>query len=251
MVEGRLGFGPPSHHLPTDCRRIMRNGRHGVRCSTGTGVLPPIWFQGVLGTSALQSGVNLIPYFVVNAFFSVVAGVFVSVVGYYVPPCLVGNTIATIGCGLLTTLSRETTTAQWAGFQILVAAGFGLSIQQGFTAVQTVLPADQVAIGTAAVVACQSLGGAIFVSAGNTIFQGHLQSAAASNKIPGVDVEAVISAGATAFRAIVAPASLPVLIREYNEALRLVFLMAVPLAGTSLVSNLFLEWRSVEHKKSS
>lgn len=191
----------------------------------------------------------MIPYFVVNAFFSVIAGIFVSVIGYYIPPCLAGNAIATVGCGLLTMLSPNTTTAQWAGFQVVVAAGFGLCIQQGFTAVQTVLPADQIAIGTAAVVACQSLGGAIFISIGNTIFQGHLLEASSRNKIPNIDIREVIAAGATAFRSSVPPESLPALVREYNEALRMVFVAAVPLAGLGLLSSLCLEWKSVRGRE--
>jgi MFS family permease len=211
----------------------------------------PIWFQGVLGTSALQSGVNMIPYFLANAISSVVAGAFVSRIGYYVPPCLAGNAIATVGCGLLTMLSPSTSTAQWVGFEIIVALGFGLSIQQGFTAVQTVLPANRVAIGTAAVVACQSLGGSIFISAGTTIFQGHLSKAVAGYKIPGVDAKTVIAAGATVFRESVPSEYLPAILREYNEALRKVFVSVIPLAGLSLVCSLFFEWKSVRGTKAT
>lgn len=209
----------------------------------------PIWFQAVLGKSALQSGVDMIPYFIVNAFFSILAGVLVSVIGYYVPPCLIGNAIATAGCGLLTLLSPNTTTAQWAGYQILVAAGFGLSIQQGFTAVQTVLPRDQVSIGTAAVVACQSFGGAIFVSVGNSIFQKELMASLTRNPIQGVDVAEVISNGATAFRDLVPEDVLPAMLVVYNAALRKVFIATIPLAGLAFFTAFLLEWRSVKVKK--
>lgn len=210
----------------------------------------PIWFQAVLGKSALESGVDMIPYFIVNAFFSILAGVLVSIIGYYVPPCLIGNAIATVGCGLLTLLSPNTTTAEWVGFQILVAAGFGLSIQQGFTAVQTVLPRDQVSIGTAAVVACQSFGGAIFVSVGNNIFQKELMVDLERNPIPGVDVAKVISAGATAFRDLVPEDVLPTMLVVYNDALRKVFIATIPLAGLAFFATFFIEWRSVKVKRS-
>lgn len=211
----------------------------------------PIWFQAVLGKSALQSGVDMIPYFVVNAVFSFVAGVFVSVVGYYVPPCLIGNAIATVGCGLLTMLSPSTSTVEWAGYQVLVAAGFGLSIQQGFTAVQTVLPRHQVSIGTAAVVACQSFGGAIFVSAGNSIFQNQLIVLWEKQPVQGVDIRNIISSGATAFRDLVPESVLPDLIVIYNDALRQVFLATIPLAGLAFFATFLLEWKSVKAKPST
>lgn len=208
----------------------------------------PLWFQAVLGRTALESGVDMIPFFVVNAFFSLVAGIFVSVVGYFVPPCLVGNAIATVGSGLLALLSPDTTTAQWAGFEIVVAVGFGLSLQQGFTAVQTVLPIDEIPIGTAAVVACQSLGGAVFVSVGNSIFQEYLRGAFKEHAIPQMNLQNVIAQGATAFREIVPPELLPTLIRIYNDALRQVFYAAIPLAGVAFFVSFMMEWKSVKQK---
>ncbi|KFA72079.1 hypothetical protein S40288_02253 [Stachybotrys chartarum IBT 40288] len=209
----------------------------------------PLWFQGVLGDSALRSGVNMIPYFLVNAVASLSAGVFVSIVGYYVPPCIVGNSIAVVGCGMLTTLSVNTTTAQWVGYQILVAAGIGFSIQQGFMAVQTVLPADEIAIGTAAVVASQSFGGAVFISVGNNIFQNHIIQQADGIDLSGVDIRMLVESGATAFRDTVSPEDLPVMIRLYNDSLQQVFIATIPLTGLALVACLFMEWRNVRTKK--
>ncbi|KAF6838552.1 major facilitator superfamily transporter [Colletotrichum plurivorum] len=207
----------------------------------------PIWFQAIRGENAIWSGVDMIPYVATNALFSLLSGVFVSVVGYFVPPAVTGGVIGTIGCGVLRLLSPDTSTAQWICFEILVSAGFGMSIQQGFNAVQAVLPPDEVSIGTAAVVASQSLGGAIFVSVGNTLFQDHLLRAS----IPDVDVRGVLMAGATAFRTSVPASALPVLINAYNEALRVAFTAAIPLAGTAAVAACFMEWKSVRAKNST
>ncbi|KAK2063214.1 major facilitator superfamily transporter [Colletotrichum caudatum] len=209
----------------------------------------PLWFQTVKGQSAVSSGVNMIPYVATNALFSLFSGIFVSVVGYFVPPAVAGGMIATAGCGVLLLLSQDSSTAQWAGFEILVSAGLGMSIQQGFTAVQTVLPADNIAIGTAAIVTSQSLGGAIFVSVGNILFQNHLLRASAQNVVPGVDIHAVLEGGATAFRDVVPAGALPMLLTVYNEALRGAFTAAIPLAGVSAIAACFMEWRSVKGKK--
>jgi hypothetical protein len=142
-------------------------------------------------------------------------------------------------------LQPDTPTARWVGFEILVSAGFGMAIQQGFTAVQKTLPLDEVSIGTAAVVACQSFGGAIFVSVGNTILQSELMKLGKS--LPGVDITEVISAGASKFRETVSdPADLPALLVVYNAALQKVFLATIPLAGLAFISTLFLEWTSVK-----
>ncbi|ESZ92109.1 hypothetical protein SBOR_7488 [Sclerotinia borealis F-4128] len=209
----------------------------------------PQWFQAVKNTSAITSGVDMIPYVVCNAVFSLLAGIIVSKSGYFTPPTVVGTAIATIGCGLISTLNVNTTSPQWIGYEILSAAGFGLAIQQGFTAVQTVLPLEKIPIGTAAVVASQSLGGAIFVSVGNNILQNQLKSYSTNGQLPGVDIQAVLDAGATGLRSVVDADQLPALLGAYNEALQKVFLVAIPMTGLAFLSSLFLEWKSVKAQK--
>ncbi|KAF3057186.1 putative HC-toxin efflux carrier TOXA [Daldinia childiae] len=206
----------------------------------------PIWFQSILGYSAIQSGVAMIPYFVANALFSVFSGIFVSVVGYFTPPAILGSAIGTVGCGIITLFRPSMSTAMWIGFEILASAGFGMSIQQGFTAVQTVLGPDDLAVGTAAVVASQSLGGAIFISVGNSVFQNRLADLIEQTDIPGLDVHAIVSAGAIAFRNVVPPEQLPALLKLYDEALHTVLLVAVPLAGLAFLSCCALQWKSVK-----
>ncbi|KAI1392888.1 MFS general substrate transporter [Hypoxylon trugodes] len=206
----------------------------------------PIWFQAILGYSAIESGVAMIPYFVANALFSVLSGVFVSGVGYFTPPAILGSAIGTVGCGIITLFRPTMSTGAWIGFEVLASAGFGMSIQQGFTAVQTVLGPDDLAVGTAAVVACQSLGGAVFISVGNSVFQNRLASLIEQTDLPGLDVRAIVAAGAVAFRKLVPADELPALLDQYNAALHTVLLVAVPLGGLAFLSCCMMEWKSVK-----
>jgi hypothetical protein len=206
----------------------------------------PVWFQAIHGDSAIRSGINMIPYFATNAFFSLVAGVFVSMIGYVTPPAVIGSAIGTVGLGLITLLNLETTTAQWVGYEFLASAGFGLSIQQGFTAVQTVLDPEDMAVGTAAVVASQSLGGAIFLTVGNSVFQNHLLKASAKNLLPGINIKKVIDAGASSFRNLVPAEQIPILLEVYNEALRMVFIVGIPLGALAAFISCFIEFKSVK-----
>ncbi|KAI1802900.1 MFS general substrate transporter [Daldinia bambusicola] len=206
----------------------------------------PIWFQAILGYSAIHSGVAMIPYFVANALFSVFSGIFVSAVGYFTPPAILGSAIGTVGCGIITLFHPTMSTGMWIGFEILASAGFGMSIQQGFTAVQTVLGPDELAVGTAAVVASQSLGGAVFISVGNSVFQNRLAALIEQTDIPGVDVRAIVGAGAIAFRKVVPAEQLPALLTLYDQALHTVLLVAIPLAGLAFLSCCALQWKSVK-----
>ena len=93
----------------------------------------PIWFQAIRGTSALQSGVNMIPYMIANALCTLSAGIVVSKTGYFTPPAIVGCAIATIGCGFVSTLNVDISTAKWIGYEILASGGLGIAVQIGFT----------------------------------------------------------------------------------------------------------------------
>ncbi len=204
----------------------------------------PIWFQAIRGVTALQSGIDMIPYFIVNAAFSLLAGWFVSKAGYVTPPAVAGCALGTIGLGLMTLLGVGTTTATWVGIQVLTSAGFGTSIQQGFTAVQTVLPQEDMAIATAAVVASQSAGGALFLAVGNSVFQKQLRNAA-GGALDGIDVKGLIDSGAASFRQLVPADRLPAILEVYNKAITTVFIVSIPLGGLAAIIACFIQWNSV------
>ncbi|KAK3301020.1 major facilitator superfamily domain-containing protein [Chaetomium fimeti] len=211
----------------------------------------PVWFQAIGGMSALQSGISLIPYFVVNAVFSLAAGCFVSKFGYVTPPAILGSAIGTVGLGLMTLLRVDSTTAQWAGFQVVTSIGFGISIQQGFMAVQTVLDQKDMAIATAAVVASQSLGGAVFLFVGNSVFQNQLVQATDAGLIDNLDIQELINSGAASFRNLVPPEDLPLMLEIYNKALMTVFTLSIPLGVLATFIACAIEWKSVRKDKKS
>lgn len=208
----------------------------------------PIWFQAIRGDSPTASGTDMLAYTLANAVIGIITGVVVTVVGYFAPPAILGCAIATVGCGFLSTLQPDTPVAKWVGYEILASAGLGMAVQQGFIAVQRVLRIDQVPIATAAVTCFQSLGGAVFVSAGNTILNGQLMKAAQENKLPGVNIAEVIAAGATRFRSTVPAHTLPAMISIYNGAIQKVLIACIATAGAAFISTLFLEWKSVKSK---
>lgn len=49
--------------------------------------------------------------------------------GFCAPPAIVGCALTTVGAGLMTTFVPSISTGKWIGYQILVGAGRGLSIQ--------------------------------------------------------------------------------------------------------------------------
>jgi hypothetical protein len=72
----------------------------------------------------------------------------------------------------------------------------------------------------------QILGGAIFISIGQTILNNQI-GPALLKYAPEVDVKAVLAVGATGFRSVVKPESVDGVVMAYNQAITTVFVSSL------------------------
>jgi hypothetical protein len=91
---------------------------------------------------------------------------------------------------------------------------------------------------------CQTLGGAVFISVGNNIFDSRL--ARDLTRIPGINVGSVVKTGATDLRKMVSSSMLPQVLMAYNVALRATFYLVTALTFLTVVGSAAMEWRSVK-----
>jgi hypothetical protein len=89
---------------------------------------------------------------------------------------------------------------------------------QPVTAVQTVMPADQVAQATALMMFANYFGGSLFVSFGKTVFSNRLVPALQEFS-PLLNAQDIINAGATGVRLVVSEEDLPGVLLAFNQAL--------------------------------
>ncbi|KAI1290513.1 MFS general substrate transporter [Xylaria venustula] len=208
----------------------------------------PIWFQSVQSVSAVNSGIRNLPLLLSVVVTSIVAGGLITTFGYYTPFMIFGSILAAIGGGLLTTWTPYVSTGTWIGYQILFGIGVGAGFQQPLIAVQTVLGIDDVPIGTSVIAFMQTLGGALFVSVGNNVFNNKLVEQLAEH-LPGTNPETIIAVGSTNLKKVLPADILPAVILSYNNALTTAFTVATALAAISIVGAVFMEWKSVKGKK--
>lgn len=103
----------------------------------------PIYFQVVSGVTASQSGIRNLPLILGTTITTIISGGLISAYGHFVPFMIFGSVLATIGSGLLYTLSTTSSSSAWIGFQALAGLGIGLAIQVPIIAGQAVVgPAD-------------------------------------------------------------------------------------------------------------
>ncbi|KAI0636269.1 MFS multidrug transporter [Trametes polyzona] len=85
----------------------------------------PVYFQACLLSSPIGSSVKILPTAIVSSSFSLLSGIMIKKMNKYRPANYFGWTLTVIGFGLLTTLTADSDTGKWAGYQALQAAGSG------------------------------------------------------------------------------------------------------------------------------
>ena len=91
----------------------------------------------------------------------------------------------------------------------------------------------------------QTVGGAFFVSAGQTAFTNRLLDRVPITA-PGIKPSLIVSTGATQLRNVFSPTELPGILVAYMDGLKLSFALAIALAGISVPIALFAKWTNVK-----
>lgn len=209
----------------------------------------PIFFQSVKNSSATKSGIQLLPLMLATVISSVVVGGLVTAAGYYTPFLIGSTALAAIGTGLITTFDMDIPTGKWIGYQIVVGAGVGAGFQIPMTAVQTVLSPEDIPVGTAIVMFFQTLGGALFLAVGQSVFQNGLIDGI-GKYAPGVSSQAIVGAGATEMRDILTKLhkldQLNGVIKAYVDGLQDSYRVSLALMVAAFVASCFVEFKSVK-----
>ncbi|EDN90933.1 hypothetical protein SS1G_00333 [Sclerotinia sclerotiorum 1980 UF-70] len=208
-----------------------------------------IYFQSVKGSSATKAGIELLPLLISTVLSSIVTGGLITAIGYYTPVMIFCMILFAVGSGLITTFSLTTPMSRWFGFQVITGIGIGVGFQGGVLVVQTVLPLVDVPVGTACVSFFQSLGGALFISVCQTLFQNGLKSGIEKHA-PQLDPQLFLHSGATEIRQLLAQLqqeeSLNAVLQAYVEGLTRCYWVTTACAIGSFMAACGLDWRSVK-----
>jgi hypothetical protein len=204
----------------------------------------PLWFQAVKGTTAIQSGIDVIPMVLALVIGAIISGGIITRTGYYVPFMFVSTILMSTGSGLITTFDVSTSHSKWIGYQVLFGFGLGAGMQQANLAAQTVLEKKYVPMGISLMFFAQSLGGAVFVCVGQSLFTNYLASTLPL--ISGIDPVAILAAGATDLAKFVSADKLSEVVVIYNDALVRALTVALAVSCSMLLPSLGMEWRSVK-----
>ncbi|KAJ4150429.1 hypothetical protein LMH87_011179 [Akanthomyces muscarius] len=208
----------------------------------------PVWFQAVQGVSAIESGKRTLPMLIGNMVGTTLAGVAVTVIGYYAPFMIAATALTSIGGGLLTLLNPSVSSAVWIGFQALVGFGIGIGWQQPIVAVQAAVDMEDVPITTAILSFTQTIGGSLFVSVAQTAFSNKLVQELHAT-LPDLDPATILDNGAADLASHVPSKYLTQVVQAYSNGLVQTFIVATVMAALSIVGACFVEWRTIKSSK--
>jgi MFS family permease len=194
----------------------------------GAIVFLPLYLQVVLGASATNSGLLLLPLVGGLLVASISSGWLITRTGRYRIYPIVGTALLTVGMWLLSTMDINTSFPQAGVYMGVVGFGIGLVMQNIVLAIQNSVPPAHLGTATSASQFFRSIGGTVGVTVFGAIMTARLTSNLASvggGELP-VPADA-LSATPEALRQLPAEV-LAVLQVALSDAISFVFLVAVP-----------------------
>jgi hypothetical protein len=183
-----------------------------------------------------------LPFILSNILLTMTSGIVVTMLRYYSPFMLLSAIMACISTGLLTTFSPSVGPAKWIGYQIFLGTAIGVGFQLPIFVVQTTLSATDIPTATALITFVPLMGGSVFVSVAQNLFQSRLIGGLRTH-LPELDMAAVLATGPTELRAVYEGTTLHKLLEVYNGAVVGTFYPTIALAAVSLFAAMVIQWR--------
>lgn len=136
----------------------------------------PLFVQGIIGSSATNSGLVTMPMMIAMAISSAISGQIMSRLGHYRILGVTGLSILVAGAYLLSRLDVNSTNFEATRAMVVLGAGLGASIPLFMLAVQNAVPYRFMGISTSTLQFLRAVGGTMGVAVLFSLVQGHYAS---------------------------------------------------------------------------
>jgi predicted MFS family arabinose efflux permease len=203
----------------------------------------PIYLQAVMGMSATESGLAMLPLVVGIFSTSISGGQIMSRTGRYKWMPITGAIVVGAAFVGLSRIAVDTGYLYVAVLMFVFGAGLGLTMQVVVTAVQNNVDRKHMGVATASVTFFRSMGGAVGTALFGAILNTRLAHHLAAVIPPGAGAQAGAAAGSindvTAIQSLPEPVHTWVL-TAFTQAMDDLFLVAVPFLAVGLVIALLM-----------
>ncbi|KAF7558919.1 hypothetical protein G7046_g5232 [Stylonectria norvegica] len=195
----------------------------------------PVYFQAILGNSAVGSGIKMIPSIIATS------SIAIGKLQIFQPFLLGSAIIGTIGVGLIYTLKANASLGVIIGYQILCGVGTGLGVQTPNLVATVSSAPEDVSIAVATTSFFMLLAGAWGVAVTDAITN-NLILQKVPHYAPGIDPQAVLAVGSAGIKTAYRGAALEGVQRAYLEGLRGGWALAIAAFGVTFLWALVPRW---------
>ncbi|KAL3261545.1 hypothetical protein ABHI18_003693, partial [Aspergillus niger] len=233
-------------------RRSVIAGCIFIMCGNSTGnVLEyylPTYYQVVRGYTPAKSGYMMLPIIIAGTIGALIHGFGTSATGYYAPFMLFASIIMPVAAGLITTIKINTSFAELITYTAFSGLAYGIGFSGPQNAVQTVLPVEDVPLGTSIMLFAQSFGPAVAIAIAQVLFVNQL-SMNLSGLVSGLNGARIENSGLRQIVTSMPPAKAREALVAIDKSLIQTWYLVVGLACATMVGSLMIEWRSVKSRR--
>jgi EmrB/QacA subfamily drug resistance transporter len=142
----------------------------------GTTSYLPLFVQGVIGSSATNSGLVLMPMMIAMVIVSIVSGNLISRTGHYRYLMIAGAFAMVAGLFMLSRVGVETTNAEAVRAMIVVGIGMGVVMPSTTLVGQNAAPQSMIGVVTSSITFFRSMAGVLGIAALGTLLNNRLSS---------------------------------------------------------------------------
>ncbi|RAK92987.1 efflux pump antibiotic resistance protein [Aspergillus costaricaensis CBS 115574] len=233
-------------------RRSVIAGCIFIMCGNSTGnVLEyylPTYYQVVRGYTPAKSGYMMLPIIIAGTVGALIHGFGTSAIGYYAPFMLFASIMMPVAAGLITTFKINTSFAELIIYTAFSGLAYGIGFSGPQNAVQTVLPVEDVPLGTSIMLFAQSFGPAVAIAVAQVLFVDQLW-VNLTGLVSGVDGASIENSGLSQLVENVSPAKTRDVLVAIDRSLIQTWYLVIGLACATMVGSLMIEWRSVKSRR--
>ncbi len=164
----------------------------------------PVYAQGVIGVSATNSGLILMPLMLGFITCGILTGLLITRTGKYLPFMLTGIAIMALGTFMLTRLDHNATSSQLTVAMVVLGVGLGMAMQQYTLVVQNAVARSDMGVATSSTQFFRNVGstvgiaiyGAVMANGLTERIASHMPAGAPTSGAKGLDAGAVLDPSA-------------------------------------------------------
>lgn len=210
----------------------------------------PLFFEFTKGDGAIAVAVRLLPFIFLQIFASLLSGVFLPKFNLYAAWYVVAGVLNLAGSTLMFLISAKTSIESIYGYQVLIGAGCGLTLQAAYSIALVKSSPSQATSVISFINVAQLGGGALALAIAGVVFQNvgfnSLQSALAGKGYSPDEVHAALAGGYSAIISDSSPEVRLITSDTIGSTIASVYGISIAGAASVLVAGMLMRWEKLK-----